>query len=236
MLAVLAWAVVAAPPALAAEESAPAGEEKAKVELKTFGQKLSYVVGLQIGRSLTAMKKEIELEFLVHGLRDSLEGNKPLLSKAEESEIQGTFMKKMHEARLKEQKAAGGKNLEEGQKFLAENGKQKGIVTTDSGLQYQVLTEGKGPKAKATDRVKVHYRGTLLDGTEFDSSYSRNQPATFPVGGVIKGWTEALQLMSVGSKYKLFIPSELAYGPRGSPPRIGPNSVLIFEVELLDIE
>jgi FKBP-type peptidyl-prolyl cis-trans isomerase FklB len=127
-------------------------------------------------------------------------------------------------------------NLEKGKKFLAENKKKSGVVETESGLQYEIIKEGKGPKPTLTDRVKCHYKGTLIDGTQFDSSYDRGNPTTFRVNGVIKGWTEALQMMPVGSKWKLYIPADLAYGKRGSEPSIGPNETLIFEVELLDIE
>lgn len=139
------------------------------------------------------------------------------------------------EKRAAQMKAGGDKARESGAKFLADNGKREGVTQTASGLQYEVLTKADGPKPAVTDTVSVHYRGTLLNGTEFDSSYKRGEPATFPLQGVIKGWTEALQLMPVGSKWKLFIPSELAYGERGAGSDIGPNETLVFEVELLGI-
>ena len=143
---------------------------------------------------------------------------------------------KQQKAKMEEtNKVDAEKNKKAGEEFLAANKVKEGIVTTESGLQYRVINEGSGPKPTETDNVTVHYKGTLIDGEEFDSSYKRNQPATFPVNGVIKGWTEALQLMSKGSKWELFIPSEIAYGPNGAGGAIGPNEVLIFEVELIDI-
>ena len=147
-----------------------------------------------------------------------------------------TCAAKKNELKTPKTETLAEKNMEEGEKFLSENKKKKGIVTTKSGLQYIVLSEGNGARPKATDKVKVHYKGTLIDGTEFDSSYKRGEPAVFQVKGVIPGWTEALQLMKVGSKYNLFIPSNLAYGQRGAGSKIGPNVTLIFEVELLSIE
>ena len=141
----------------------------------------------------------------------------------------------MQTAQQQQFEEATERNIAEGQAYLAENGQREGVVITESGLQYEVLTQGDGPRPSATQQVSVNYRGTLIDGTEFDSSYERGEPATFPVNRVIGGWTEALQLMSVGSKYRLVIPSNLAYGERGSGPTIGPNATLIFEVELLAI-
>jgi len=163
---------------------------------------------------------------------DAARKQKRLLKQDEVNAIKTAMFKRMRQRH----NAIAAKQRKQGADFLAKHTGQQGVITTRSGLQYKVLRPGKGPTAKATDRVRVHYRGTLTDGTEFDSSYKRNRPAVFPVRGVIRGWTEALQLMNVGSKYKLFIPSDLAYGQRGSPPRIGPNQVLVFEVELLAIE
>jgi FKBP-type peptidyl-prolyl cis-trans isomerase FklB len=145
------------------------------------------------------------------------------------------FQKEMMAKREQAGKEAGAKNKVEGEAFLAENGKKEGVVTLPDGLQYKILKEGDGAKPKATDTVTVHYRGTLISGTEFDSSYKRKEPVSFPVNGVIAGWTEALQLMKVGSKWQLFIPSTLAYGERGAGPDLGPNATLIFEVELISI-
>ncbi len=205
-------------------------------ELKTPDEKLSYAIGLEVGTSLKNLPTEIEFPVFVQAVEDGLKGKKPLLTQEQALEIKMEFGKKVREERARERKELAEKNRKEGEAFLAENKKKKGVVTTESGLQYMVLHEGEGPKPKATDRVKVHYRGTLIDGTEFDSSYTRGKPATFALKGVVAGWTEALQLMKVGSKYRLFIPSELAYGKRGRGPKIGPDAVLIFELELLEIE
>lgn len=211
------------------------GQGDAKVELKTPADKLSYALGLQIGDSLKRTKEEIVLAAFAQGVKDSLEGSEPLLTPAEADAVRKAFSTRMRQQGAQRMKALGEKSLQEGKAFLAENGKKEGVITTASGLQYIVLTAGDGPKPTANDKVKVQYRGTLLDGTEFDSSYKRGKPASFGVKGVIRGWTEALLLMSVGSKYRLFIPSNLAYGTRGAPPRIGPNATLIFEVELIEI-
>lgn len=205
-------------------------------ELKTPDEKLSYAIGLEIGTSLKNLPTEIEFDIFVQAVEDALKGKEPLLTQQEAREIKMEFGKKVRAERAQKRKEAGEKNRKEGEAFLAENKKKEGVVTTESGLQYMVLHEGDGPKPKVTDRVKVHYRGTLIDGTEFDSSYKRGKPATFPLKGVVAGWTEALQLMKVGSKYRLFVPSELAYGKRGRGPKIEPNAVLIFELELLEIE
>ncbi len=211
-------------------------EKDTDVELKSFEQKLSYMLGQQIGNNIKESPTEIDIDIFVSGIRDSLKGNKSLLSDEETNQVRQEFSRQVQETRNQEMAALSGKNLKDGEAFLAENKKKEGIVTTDSGLQYKVLKQGDGPKPQSTDKVTVHYRGTLLDGTEFDSSYKRGQPASFQVGGVIRGWTEALQLMNVGSKYQLFIPAGLAYGQRGAGQRIGPNSMLIFDVELLSID
>jgi FKBP-type peptidyl-prolyl cis-trans isomerase FklB len=166
---------------------------------------------------------------LAVGIKDALAG-KPQLTPDQIKEVMTTFEKDMEQ----KQKETGEKNKAEGAKFLEENKKKDGVKTTASGLQYKVIKDGNGAQPKKTDTVTVNYRGTLMNGTEFDSSYKRGQPATFPVNGVIPGWTEALQLMKVGSKYQLFIPSTLAYGERSVGPDIGANSTLIFEVELMD--
>jgi FKBP-type peptidyl-prolyl cis-trans isomerase FklB len=204
------------------------GQEKS-TQLKDQKDKVSYSIGLQIGFNLSRQKVDISPDVLAAGIKDALAG-KPQLSPDQIKEIMTTFEKDMEQ----KQKEAGEKNKTEGAKFLEENKKKDGVKTTASGLQYKVLKEGNGAQPKATDTVSVNYRGTLINGTEFDSSYKRGQPATFPVNGVIKGWTEALQLMKVGSKYQLFIPSSLAYGERAVSPDLGANSTLIFEVELLD--
>jgi FKBP-type peptidyl-prolyl cis-trans isomerase len=214
----------------------PPVEEKApKRELTTTNEKVSYAAGMDIGKNLINRRTEIDLEFLFQGIEDSFEGRETLLTTEEVSVVKKEYAEKVrkeHAQRINELKE---KNKVEGEVFLGENGKKEGVVTTESGLQYTVLTEGNGPKPKDTEKVSVHYVGTLIDGTEFDSSRKRGQPATFPLNGVIRGWTEGLQLMPVGSTYRLFIPSDLAYGERGAGQKIGPNATLIFEVELLEI-
>jgi FKBP-type peptidyl-prolyl cis-trans isomerase FkpA len=204
-------------------------------ELTTEKQKVSYMVGMDVGRNLGQIKDEIDVDVLVQGMKDAMAGGETKLTPEQANEVKQAFMQKMQAKATEERTAAAAANRTEGEAFLAENGKKPGVRTTESGLQYQVITEGKGPKPAATDKVKVHYVGTLIDGTKFDSSIDRGQPAEFALNGVIKGWTEALQLMPVGSKYKLFVPSDLAYGEQGTPGPIGPNATLIFEVELLEI-
>jgi FKBP-type peptidyl-prolyl cis-trans isomerase FklB len=204
------------------------GQEKS-AQLKDQKDKVSYSIGVQIGFNLSRQKVDINSDALAAGIKDALAG-KPQLTPDQIKEIMATFEKDMEQ----KQKEAGEKNKTEGAKFLEENKKKEGVKTTASGLEYKVLKEGTGAQPKASDTATVNYRGTLINGTEFDSSYKRGQPATFPVNGVIKGWSEALQLMKVGSKYQLFIPSSLAYGERAVSPEIGANSTLIFEVELLD--
>ncbi len=215
---------------------ASAAEEEKALELKTASAKLSYALGLDIGANLKGLETEIHFDAFIRGVEAGLKGSKPLLTPQEATELKQKFFKKRQEERARKMKEVGEKNRKEGEAFLAKNRKKEGVVTIASGLQYIVLSDGDGPKPRRTDKVRVHYRGTLLDGTEFDSSYTRGQPATFPVTGVIPGWTEALQLMKVGSEYRLFIPSKLAYGERGAGSRISPNATLIFEVKLLAIE
>jgi FKBP-type peptidyl-prolyl cis-trans isomerase len=214
--------------ALAADVGA-ADEFKARI--KTMEDKVSYAIGLGVGQNLRrqgAEVDEVDREILVRGLEDGLRNAPALLSEEEMKQAQTQYL-----AKLREQLPA--RQLKKGEEFLAANRKVEGVQETASGLQYVVIKEGTGEKPAANARVKVHYRGTLLDGTEFDSSYRRGQPAVFGLAGVISGWTEGLQLMKVGAKYKLFIPGKLAYGSRGRPG-IPPNAVLIFEVELLGIE
>jgi FKBP-type peptidyl-prolyl cis-trans isomerase len=207
----------------------------AEVQLKDQKDKISYSIGLDIGTTLKRQVIEVNEELLNTGIQDGLSGKKPLLSEDQVKETMALFQKEMLAKQAEAKKAAAAKNSAEGTKFLAENKTKEGVKTTASGLQYKVLKEGSGPTPKPTDTVKVNYRGTVLDGTEFDSSYKRGEPASFPVNRVIKGWTEALQLMKVGSKYQLFIPADLAYGGRGAGSDIGPNAMLIFDVELLGI-
>lgn len=202
--------------------------------LSTDEQKTSYAIGQQIGQQVAQNFKsqnvKVDADVLGNSIADVIKGVKPRMTP---EEMQATLMK-MRETVMAKTQEQGKENKAKGTAFLEENKKKAGVKTTASGLQYEVVTEGKGKVPKATSQVKVHYKGTLIDGTEFDSSYRRNEPAQFPVNGVIKGWTEALQLMKVGSKYKLYIPSDLAYGESGRPG-IPPNSVLLFEVELLAI-
>ena len=199
--------------------------------LKDTKDKVSYSIGLNIGTNLSRQHVEINSEALAAGIQDGI-ANKPQLTQDQIKEVMTAFEKDL-QAKLK---AAGEKNAAEGAKFLEENKKKEGVKTTASGLQYKVLKEGTGAQPKATDTVTVNYRGTLINGKEFDSSYQRGQPATFPLNGVIKGWTEGVQLMKQGAKYQLFVPPNLAYGERAAGPDITPNSTLIFEVELLDVK
>jgi len=205
-----------------------------QTSLKSQKDKVSYIIGVDIGGNLKSRAIDIDLDLFLKGLKDGLAGNKPLLSDTEIHETMNTFKEEMAKKQEEAMKKAAEKNKKEGDAFLAENKKKEGVVTLPSGLQYKIITEGTGKTPKATDTVTVNYRGSLVDGTEFDSSYKRGQPATFPVNGVIKGWTEALQLMKEGAKWQLFIPSDLAYGEK-APPQIGPNATLIFDVELMSV-
>jgi FKBP-type peptidyl-prolyl cis-trans isomerase FklB len=204
--------------------------EKNATELKTPSERVSYSIGINIGMNL---KKEaidsLNVALLAQGIKDIMDSNKLLIDQEKANqEIQAYF-----EAAQKKKSEAV---IQEGEKFLAENKKRKGVITTASGLQYEIIKEGTGPKPTLTDKVTTHYHGTKIDGTIFDSSVQRGQPATFPVNGVIAGWTEALQLMPVGSKWKLYVPYNLAYGERGAGGSIGPYTTLIFEVELISID
>ncbi len=211
--------------------------EQAKTENPPVDRKeLSYMLGMDIGNSLRQFNGKFDIDTVVEGMRDVLEGKDLKMTTEQAREVKKAFFAQLRKEKEEAKASEAKKNREAGQKFLAENAKRAGVKTTKSGLQYEVIKMGDGPKPKATDRVKVHYKGTLVDGTEFDSSYKRGQPATFALNGVIKGWTEGLQLMPVGSKFKLYLPPELAYGSRGTPGPIGPDSTLIFEVELLGIE
>jgi FKBP-type peptidyl-prolyl cis-trans isomerase len=216
-------------------EGTQAGNQNSST-LTSQKDKVSYAIGMNIGTNLHRQSVDVDPKILQQGLEDSLAGGKTLLS---EDEAKATLMQFQTEMRQKQQEKmqqAGAANKKEGDAFLAANKSKEGVVTLPSGLEYKILTAGKGPKPTASDSVVCNYRGTLIDGKEFDSSYKRGEPATFPVAGVIKGWTEALQLMPVGSKWQLFVPSDLAYAERGSGPDIGPNATLIFEVELLSIQ
>jgi len=210
--------------------------------LKTQKDKTSYAVGMNIGKGVAAKLKQQPLEvdqaILLRGMKDALAGGKMLLTEEEERAILTQLSLEARKKQEEQQKLAAGASKKVGEEYLAANKTKDGVVTLPSGLQYKILTEGTGPKPTAADSVTCNYRGTLLNGTEFDSSYKRGHPETFPVTGVIKGWTEALQLMPVGSKWQLFIPSDLGYGDRGADPRsgIGPGATLIFEVELVSIQ
>jgi FKBP-type peptidyl-prolyl cis-trans isomerase FklB len=212
------------------------GGSSEKRTLTTEMDKVSYSIGYNMGKNFRIQNVEVDIAALLAGVNDGKTAATPILTEADQATTMRAFqtshMKKQNEKRTE----TGKTNKTLGAQFLAENKTKKGVITTASGLQYKIITEGKGAKPAATDTVVTHYKGTLVDGTEFDSSYARKEPATFPVNGVIPGWTEALQLMSIGSKYQLFIPSALAYGERGSGQKVGPNSMLLFEVELLEIK
>jgi FKBP-type peptidyl-prolyl cis-trans isomerase FklB len=215
---------------------APAAKSQTAMTLDTPRAKASYAVGLNIGKSLRRDAVDIDPATFEQGLKDGLAGGKALLTDDEMKTTMTAVQADLRKRQEAEMAQAGEVNKKEGDVFLAANKTKEGVVTLPSGLQYKILKEGTGAKPTASDTVVCNYKGTLIDGKEFDSSYKRGQPATFPVGQVIKGWTEALQIMPVGSKWQLFIPSELAYGPRGPSPDIGPNATLIFEVELLSIQ
>ena len=202
--------------------------------LPTEKEQVSYTIGMAMGKQLTEIKDEVNLDTVVKAMRSQMAGEKVLLNDEQAQEIMEKFGQKMQAKQIAKMMAEAKANQEKGDKFLAENTKKPGVTTTASGLQYKVLTAGTGAKPGATDGVKVHYKGTLLDGKTFDSSYDRGEPATMPLQGVIPGWQEGLQLMPVGAKYTFWIPAKLAYGEQ-APPMIGPNQVLVFEVELLEI-
>jgi FKBP-type peptidyl-prolyl cis-trans isomerase len=220
--AVLFAAVFVTGPALAAE-------------LETEAQKLGYIIGMDIGNSLKQQGAEFDLDSLLDAVRATYNGEPLALTPEQAATIREEYIAKRRAEAETERQSLAAANAAAGDKFLLENRVKEGVVVTDSGLQYQVVEMGDGKKPAASDKVTVNYRGTLLNGEEFDSSYARNQPVTFQLDQVIPGWTEGLQLMPVGSKFLFFIPPDLAYGPAGGGP-IGPNSTLIFEVELLGIE
>ncbi len=238
MLLGTAWAQQApanhtTPPA--AKAQTPASSSPSSSALPTPKDKLSYALGMSMGKNLHRDGIEIDTKVLLKGMNDAMSGGTMLMT---DQEAQAAIMELQNGLRQKQEakmQQEGEANQKEGDAFLAANKSKPGVVTLPSGLQYKILTAGAGPKPTAADSVVCNYRGTLINGTEFDSSYKRGQPATFPVSGVIKGWTEALQLMPVGSKWQLFVPPDLAYGARGAGSEIGPNSTLIFEVELMSI-
>jgi len=203
---------------------------------KTDKDKISYSIGFGMGSNLKNQGVDVDADKLSKGIKDGLSGAKPAMSQADMDKTMTDLRTKMMAEQQEKMKSLGAKNKADGEAFLAKNKTATGVKTLPSGLQYQVIKAGTGKMPKATDKVSVNYRGTLLDGKEFDSSYSRGTPASFPVNGVIPGWTEALQLMKEGAKWKLFIPSSLAYGEQGAGGVIGPNATLLFEVELLKVE
>ena len=201
-------------------------------DIETDDQMMSYSIGRNIG---TTTGEHLDIAALIRGIEDARAELDPVVSEEDLAAAMQRVGQAIEEEQLTESTAGGEQNLVEGEAYLASNATNEGVVTTDSGLQYEVLSAGEGPQPLATDQVTIHYRGTLIDGTEFDSSYARDTPATFGVGGVIPGFGEGLQLMNVGSHYRLVIPSELGYGPQGAGADIGPNATLIFEIELLEI-
>jgi FKBP-type peptidyl-prolyl cis-trans isomerase len=217
-------------------QKSPASKSIAPFALKTKKDKASYAIGVSIGKSLQRDEVNVDPAIILRGMKDALAGGKLLMT---DDEAKAALTELQQMARAKQEakaKVAGQENQKEGEAFLSANKSKPGIVTLPDGLQYKIVKQGDGPKPTAADTVECNYRGTLINGKEFDSSYKRGQTATFPVGGVIKGWTEILQMMPVGSKYQVFIPSELAYGPRGAGADIGPNATLVFDIELVSIK
>ena len=204
--------------------------------LKNDEQKLSYAMGLDLGEYFKGLEEKFDLNVLQQGINDGYNGNKPLLNPADAAAIQQDFAKRQQEKQIQKTVAMVQKNRKAAEEFLKANKAKEGVVETKSGLQYKVIKKGQGAKPQPTDTVKVQYKGTLLDGKEFDSSYKRNEPAVFQVNQVIAGWQEALPLMEVGSTVELYIAPDLAYGDRGAPPVIEPGSMLIFQVELMEIQ
>jgi FKBP-type peptidyl-prolyl cis-trans isomerase FklB len=228
------------PPASAPKTQAATPKPAEASPLSTQKDKVSYAIGMSVGGrlhdDLSRQSIDADDKLLVQGFQDALSGGKTLMTADEARTLLTQFQAEVRAKMEEKQKLAAETNKKEGDEFLAANKAKPGVVTLPSGLQYKILTPGTGPKPTAEDSVVCNYRGTLINGKEFDSSYKRGEPATFPVSRVIKGWTEALQLMPVGSKWQLFVPSDLAYGPRGASAEIGPNATLIFEVELLSIQ
>ncbi len=236
IVVIVLFAIVASEATLLAGDSAK--KEITRESLKTPDDIASYGMGLGMGKNfLRKVEFDLDFELFIKGIKDGYDDDGSQLMSDEEVKKEMTaFQETLRARQLEKRTKQSAENKAKGDKFLAENKKKKGVVALPSGLQYKILTKGTGPSPKATDTVKVHYRGTTIDGEEFDSSFKRNTPATFPVNRVVKGWTEALQLMKVGSKWQLTVPPELGYGERGAGRNIGPNAVLLFEVELLGIE
>ena len=228
--------VVAALLALALACVSCGGEGAArKTSLDTDVEKASYAYGMDVASSMERSGLELDIDAFVQGFTDTLTGETPLLGNQEKMQVMQDFAARMREKQMAEAEAVAGTNLTEGAAFLEANKTAEGVKVTDSGLQYIMVEEGTGASPSATSRVKVHYTGTLIDGTKFDSSYDRGEPAEFPLNGVIPAWTEAVQLMKVGGKIKIFAPPSIAYGERGAPPVIGPNATLLFDIELVEI-
>jgi FKBP-type peptidyl-prolyl cis-trans isomerase FkpA/FKBP-type peptidyl-prolyl cis-trans isomerase FklB len=227
------------PAAAKTEPSEAAGKDESALKipgLPTEKEQASYMIGMRMAKQLEPVKDDVNVDTIARAIKSSLAGEKMLMTEEQASQVEIAFGEKMRAKQIAEMMAKGRKNAEAGPKFLAENAKKPGVQTTASGLQYQAITEGKGPKPKESDVVRVHYKGTDLDGKVFDSSYDRGEPAMIPLSQVVPGWREGILLMPVGSKYKLWIPSKLGYGenpPPGAP--FGPNATLAFEVELLEI-
>lgn len=203
-----------------------------ELKLDTEEKKISYIIGFQAGTQLKQQGFDIDMESLTKAIKDGLAGSHPLLSGEEASAV----MQAMQQKQMAKQEKQGSESTEAGKAFLAENKKKEGVIELENGLQYKIITAGKGKKPAESDTVSVNYRGTLIDGTEFDSSYKRGEPVEFPVNRVIPGWTQILQMMEEGAKWQVYIPSELAYGERGAGANIGPNSTLIFDIELLKVK
>ena len=204
--------------------------------LKDQRDKVSYSIGMEIGTNLKSQPMDLNPDAIAKGMKDAFSGGKALMTEQEIRETMTAFQKEVMVKREEQRKILGEKNRKEGEAFLGENKKKEGVITLPSGLQYKVIKPGEGKKPQRSANVTTHYKGMLIDGTEFDSSYRRGQPASFPVSGVIPGWTEALQLMEAGAKWQLFVPSNLAYGERGAGNVIGPNATLIFEIELISVD
>ncbi len=217
---------------VASASTAALAEDEA---LETPEDRLSYTIGMDIGGSLAEQDMDLDLDLLIEALRASYNGEETRLTEEEALAEREAFMQRRQQQMESQREEDATANREAGEAFLAENAERDDVKVTDSGLQYRVIEEGDGDSPAAEDQVTVHYKGTLIDGTQFDSSYDRGEPATFALNQVIPGWTEGLQLMSEGGKYEFFIPSELAYGDQGRPGPIGPNSTLIFEVELIEV-
>ncbi|MBU0676188.1 MAG: FKBP-type peptidyl-prolyl cis-trans isomerase [Proteobacteria bacterium] len=210
--------------------------EKQDVDLSGVAAQQGYAIGYQLGSDFKSKNIEVTPEAMAAGVKAAMAGAAPAITVEQMDQVMTDLKKRVNDEQMALQQKALDENKQLSEKFMADNATKEGVITLPSGLQYKIITAGEGEKPTASSKVTVHYRGTLPDGTEFDSSYKRNQPATFQVNQVVAGWTEALQLMPMGSKWMLFLPSSLAYGERGAPPRIGPNQALIFEVELISKE